>query len=205
MVGSRQLPPTRMQLTLMQEELKTAEQGHKLLKDKQDELVRQFLILFKKARKLRQEAEEMLSSVSEQTLLSSAPFSQAEIEDCFMVQPEQWTVDITEKNIMGLSVPVMTFPEQNEEHLQVVAPSPEIYQIAEATKALFPKLLALSEVEATCNLLAKEIEKVRRRVNALEYRRIPDLKKGIRYIRMKLDDKEREGIIRMLKSKDYQQ
>lgn len=198
--------PTRMELSRLKDQLATSIRGHKLLKDKQDELVRRFIELVRGSHALRLEVEEELAGIMQETIIASAPFPEEIVDNSFYRNREGITVDITEANLMGFAVPVMEFSKQVFADKEgVYAPSPEIAEMASRIRALMPKLLQLAEIEKTCVLLAKEIEKVRRRVNALEYMTIPQLQETIRYIRMKLEDNERESIIRMIKGKDFHQ
>ena len=198
--------PTRMELSRLKDRLTVSVRGHKLLKDKQDELVRQFIALVHENRRLRALVEDALAQIAQESILAGSAHSQEEISNAFLYRQSPWTVEIAEKNLMGFSVPSMTSVKSDAvEREGLWAPSPPLSQAALRMQVLVPKLLELAQVEKTCMLLSQEIEKVRRRVNALEYMTIPQLKETIRYIKMKLGDTEREGIIRMIKGKSYSQ
>jgi len=198
--------PTRMELSRLKDRLTVSVRGHKLLKDKQDELVRQFIALVHENRRLRALVEDALAQIAQESILAGSAHSQEEISNAFLYRQSPWTVEIAEKNLMGFSVPSMTSVKSDAvEREGLWAPSPPLSQAALRMQVLVPKLLELAQVEKTCMLLSQEIEKVRRRVNALEYMTIPQLKETIRYIKMKLEDTEREGIIRMIKGKSDSQ
>ncbi|MDY0235658.1 MAG: V-type ATP synthase subunit D [Gudongella sp.] len=200
--------PTRMELTLLKARLKTAIRGHKLLKDKQDELMRRFIALIKKNKKLRIEVEENLKNAFDEFLLTSAVLSPEILEAAVAFPKERISVDIKKKNVMSVHVPIMTFIRKLEGDEGSIYP----YGFAQTTGELddaismlygiMPQLLELAQVEKSAQLMADEIEKTRRRVNALEYRTIPELTETIRFIRMKLDENERSTITRLMKVKD---
>lgn len=199
--------PTRMELARLQKQLKTAKRGHKLLKDKQDELMRQFILLVKKNNKMRQVVEETMTSAMRSFRLASATLNSAFIEELFILPAAQVELELDQKNIMSVEVPVMNF--SYDEGL-VAAPIEYGYlnsnvpldnSITRFTNVL-PDLLALTEIEKTCQLMAGEIEKTRRRVNALEYMTIPELEETIYFIKMKLEENERAEVTRMIKIKN---
>ena len=200
--------PTRMELSSLKKRLSTAVRGHKLLKDKQDELMRRFIELIRKNKELRLEVEEELGASFKEFLLASAVMSPEMMEEAVAVSKEKITVDIKKKNIMSVLVPVMNFQREYESDEGSIYPygfaqtSAELDAAISKLYSIMPKLLELAETEKTCQLMADEIEKTRRRVNALEYRIIPDLEETIRYIRMKLDENERAIITRLMKVKD---
>ncbi len=200
--------PTRMELSILKRRLKTSTRGHKLLKDKQDELMRRFIALIRKNKALRMDVEKELSASFKEFLLASAVMSPEMLEEAVSVPKETITVDIKKKNVMSVNVPVMEFMRKLEGDEGSIYPygfaqtSSELDDAIEKLYGIMPKLLELAEVEKACQLMADEIEKTRRRVNALEYRTIPDLEDTIRFIRMKLDESERSTITRLMKVKD---
>ena len=216
--------PTRIELSNLKAILHTATRGHKLLKDKQDELMRKFIELIKKNRQLRIDVEVELESAFKEFLQASAVMSPEMMEEAVILSKEEVTVDIKTRNVMSVNVPVMSFnnnereygmgeEENKQDNLDsTVAGNIFPYGLAQTSSELddaitklniiMPKLLELAEIEKTCQLLADEIESTRRRVNALEYRTIPDLEETIRYIRLKLDENERATITRLMKTKD---
>ena len=199
--------PTRMELSKLKKTLATSTRSHKLLKDKQDELMRQFIIIVKHNNKLRKEVEEQLQSSLKDFVMARAVMSSEFLEEAIVYPKEHITVDVKEKNIMSVSVPVMNFKRQLEGDEGSIYPygfantSSELDDTLSKLYGILPQLLELAEVEKSCQLMADEIEKTRRRVNALEYRTIPDLEETIKYIRMRLDENERASITRLMKVK----
>ncbi|WP_251182285.1 V-type ATP synthase subunit D [Anaerocaecibacter muris] len=194
--------PTRMELRRLKDRLKTAERGHKLLKDKSDEMVRQFLVLIKENKRLREEIEgEIADALKAFAMSGGAPL---EVVQAIALPTLTASVTVGTKNVMGVDVPYMQTKRVGEVRLPYAlcsAPA-ELDDAVLKLTALADKLLHLAEVEKTCNMLADEIEKNRRRVNALEYVMIPQLQETIKYILMKLDENERAAIVRLMKVKD---
>lgn len=202
--------PTRMELTRLKKQLTTATRGHKLLKDKQDELMRQFILLIRKNNRLRQEVEELMQNAMHQFMLADAAINENFIEELFMLPASEVSLDVVEKNIMSVKVPVMNF---NYDSDLLAAPleygylnsNAELDTTIDQFTQVLPKLLELTEIEKTCQLMSSEIEKTRRRVNALEYMTIPQLEQTIYRIRMKLEENERAEITRLIKIKNMNQ
>jgi len=200
--------PTRMELTKLKARLATATRGHKLLKDKQDELMRRFIEMIRRNKSLRENVEKELIEVFKEFLVSSAIMSPEFLEEAVALPKEEITVDIRKKNIMSVNVPVMNFVRKLAEDPGSIYPygyaqtSSELDDAISRLYAIMPQLLDLAEVEKSCQLMADEIEKTRRRVNALEYRTIPELQETIKFIRMKLDENERGTITRLMKVKE---
>ena len=200
--------PTRMELSRLKIRLKTAVRGHKLLKDKQDELMRQFIDMIKKNKKLRERVEEMLQNSFKGFLLSRGVMSDEMLENAIAYPKEKIGVEVKKKNIMSVNVPQMTFVKENEGNQGMIYPygyaqtSADLDDAIDGLSSVMDNLLELAEVEKACQLMADEVEKTRRRVNALEYMTIPQLKETIRFIQMKLDENERGSITRLMKVKD---
>ena len=200
--------PTRMELSRLKIRLKTAVRGHKLLKDKQDELMRQFIDMIKKNKKLREKVEEMLQNSFKDFLLSRGVMSDEMLENAIAYPKEKIGVEVKKKNIMSVNVPQMTFVRENEGNQGMIYPygyaqtSADLDDAIDGLNSVMDNLLELAEVEKACQLMADEVEKTRRRVNALEYMTIPQLEETIRYIQMKLDENERSSITRLMKVKD---
>ena len=197
--------PTRMALSELKLRLVTAKRGHKLLKDKQDELMRQFINLIKENKKLRVEVEKELSESFKSFLLASATMSPLFLESAVSFPKEKLSVEIKSKNIMSVNVPEMKFVK--EEMAGSIFPygfvqtSAELDDTVIKLQKVLDNLLSLAEIEKSCQLMADEIEKTRRRVNALEYSTIPNLEETVKDIRMKLDENERATITRLMKVK----
>ena len=197
--------PTRMALSELKLRLVTAKRGHKLLKDKQDELMRQFINLIKENKKLRMEVEKELSESFKSFLLASATMSQLFLESAVSFPKEKLSVEIKSKNIMSVNVPEMKFVKEEMEGsifpYGFVQTSAELDDTVIKLQKVLDNLLSLAEIEKSCQLMADEIEKTRRRVNALEYSTIPNLEETVKDIRMKLDENERATITRLMKVK----
>ena len=197
--------PTRMALSELKLRLVTAKRGHKLLKDKQDELMRQFINLIKENKKLRMEVEKELSESFKSFLLASATMSPLFLESAISFPKEKLSVEIKSKNIMSVNVPEMKFVKEEMEGsifpYGFVQTSAELDDTVIKLQKVLDNLLSLAEIEKSCQLMADEIEKTRRRVNALEYSTIPNLEETVKDIRMKLDENERATITRLMKVK----
>ena len=199
--------PTRMELSKLKKRLATATRGHKLLKDKQDELMRQFINLIKYNNQLRDEVEKELGSSLKDFVMARAVMSSEFLEEAIAYPKEEIEVEVGNKNIMSVNVPIMNFKRKLEGDEGSIYPygfmntSADLDYAISKLYGILPKLLELAEVEKSGQLMADEIEKTRRRVNALEYMTIPQLKETIRYIRMKLDENERSALTRLMKVK----
>jgi V/A-type H+-transporting ATPase subunit D len=195
-----------MELTRIKKRLVTAKRGHKLLKDKRDEMVRQFIAVIRENYALRREVETELSGALRDFAMARAVMDPNALEEAVLYPARQAKVTTGQKNILSVRVPTITVDEASLS--ETVLP----YGLAETSAQLdgaiatmaevLPKLLRLAEVEKTCDLLADEIEKTRRRVNALEYVMIPQLIETIHFITMKLDENERGALTRLMKVKD---
>ncbi len=198
--------PTRMEMTRLKKQLKTATRGHKLLKDKLDELMKQFLEIVKENKKLRIEAEAALDKAYKSFVVAKALMSEETMGEALMVPNRKVTVDVGEKNIMSVDVPVFNFNIENGS--TDIFPYGTAFTPAELDEAMLAfsdamePLLRLAESEKTAQLLAQEIERTRRRVNALENVMIPNYQETIKYIVMKLEENERASTIRLMKVKD---
>lgn len=197
--------PTRMELSRLKKRLKTSTRGHKLLKDKQDELMRRFIDLIKQNNSLRQSVEERLTKAMQAFVLAKSTLSEAFIEESFALPTQAVNLQIEQQNIMSVNVPQLHvhLPEKMSEfQYGFLNSNSEMDDAIDTIQAISQDLLELTEIEKTCQLLADEIEKTRRRVNALEHMIIPQLEETISYIQMKLEENERSNIIRMMKVKD---
>lgn len=199
--------PTRMELANLKDRLQLSTRGHKLLKDKQDELMRQFIALIKQNNQLRDEVEQELTDAMQEFVVAKSLINESFIEELFVGSATSVELNIHEKNIMSVIVPEMDFQVKeaavsSDIQYGYLNSSSELDEAIQRLEGILPRLLQLSEIEKTCQLMADEIEKTRRRVNALEYRMIPQLQETIRYIQMKLEENERSAIVRMMKVKD---
>ena len=199
--------PTRMVMSKLKGQLKVAIKGHKLMKDKRDELMRIFLDLAREIKALREEGEPMLEEVYGSFSVARAVMTPEMLEEALMYPKQSVKLVATEKNVMSIDVPSFDFEQENTQTGSVypygfATTSGELDKSIEKLSILFPKLLQLAGMEKEAMLIADEIEKTRRRVNALEYVKIPNYKETIKYIKMKLDENERGNQTRLMKVKD---
>ena len=199
--------PTRLELTRLKGKLRTAQRGHKLLKDKRDELMKQFLDTVREVRSLRAEVEEELMRVHGSFTVASALMSSEAMEQALLYPKQSVELTMTTQNIMSVNVPVYHFQTKTKSDADIypygfASTSGELDTAVDALGRVFQKMLKLAQIEKSAQLMAEEIEKTRRRVNALEYVMIPDTQEAIRYITMKLDENDRATTTRLMKVKD---
>ena len=199
--------PTRMELTNLKRKLVTAQRGHKLLKDKRDELMRRFLELVRENKALRAEVEQAIAESNRHIAVARSVMQGESLDVALMLPRQEINLEITEKNVMSVPIPSyrITFRSPRSEDIYpygYVYTSSELDESVKALSGVFEKMLRLAEVEKSCQLLAAEIEKTRRRVNALEHVMIPQYQETIKYITMKLDENERSTTTRLMKIKD---
>ena len=205
MATAMRVNPTRMELTRIKRRLVTAKRGHKLLKDKRDEMVRQFIALVRENHALRREVEAELSVALSNFALARSVTEPELMEEALLYPARNVAVEMQMRSILSVHVPTLRVQEETM-HETVLS-----YGLAETSAQLdgaiaclaelLPKLIKLAEVEKACDLLADDIEKTRRRVNALEYVMIPQFEETIRFITMKLDENERGSLTRLMKVK----
>ncbi|WP_159795683.1 V-type ATP synthase subunit D [Streptococcus halichoeri] len=198
--------PTRMELNGLKKRLKTAQRGHKLLKDKRDELMRHFIDLIRENARLRQEVEAVLQYNMQEFVLAKSLENDAMIEELFSVPVREAQLIIEVDNIMSVHVPRFLINETSTDSANQLSYSflnsnSEMDNTIQKMEAQLTKLLRLAEVEKNCQLMADEIEKTRRRVNGLEYSIIPQLEETIHYIELKLEEAERSNLVRIMKVK----
>lgn len=199
--------PTRGELNRLKERLELASRGHKLLKDKQDELVRQFIVLIKQNNEMRKSVEDKLVGVMQEFALAKAMTNDKMVNEMFSVPTKEVGVYLNTESVMNVRVPKFFIDvsqntsEQDMGYSYLVSNS-GMDDVLVAIESAMQEMLDLAEVEKTAQLMADEIEKTRRRVNGLEYRIIPDLEETIYFIEMKLAENERAMVTRMMKIKD---
>lgn len=210
-----QVNPTRMELNNLKRRLTTARRGHSLLKDKRDEMMRQFLELIREVRQLRAKIDETMKSVSDGFAAASAVMSPKAMQAALMLPGREGTLKIDSKQILNVAVPVFDFrpanPGANSDSENgdtaglsygFAFTSGSLDAAVKRLTDMLPDLVRLAELEKSTQLLADEIERTRRRVNALEYIMIPRYEETIRSIVMKLDENERGNLTRQMKVKD---
>ena len=198
---------TRMELTRLKGRLKTAVRGHKLLKDKRDELMKQFLDVVRENREVRQRVEEGLKQAHASFTVASALMSAEMLEQALLYPKQSVELGLTTKNIMSVNVPEYHFNTVGGGAGDIypygfATTSCELDGAVDALSSVFQDMLRLAQIEKTTQLLAEEIEKTRRRVNALEYVMIPQTEESIKYISMKLEENDRNATTRLMKVKD---
>ena len=199
--------PTRMELAATKDRLMVAEKGHKLLKDKRDELMRQFLEMIRKTKKLRQRVEEKLMEVNYSFALAGSIMQKEVLASALMMPKQSVSLGITSKSIMGIDVPLFNIKQKTQDKGGSLSygyafTSGDLDHSILTLSEILPELLELAANEKTVHMLSAEIEKNRRRVNALEYTIIPNYQETVRYITMKLDENERSNLTRLMKVKD---
>ncbi|MBE7006338.1 MAG: V-type ATP synthase subunit D [Ruminococcaceae bacterium] len=206
-MASAQVNPTRMELSRQKKKLVTATRGHKLLKDKRDELMRQFLELVRENKALREKVEAGIAEANRNFVLAKAGVSDATLNAALLAPKQEVYLEAGTKNVMSVNIPVFEAktrtPDEGDIYPYGYAfTSSDLDGAVKSLSDLLPDLLRLAEIEKSCQLMAIEIEKTRRRVNALEHVMIPDAQQKIKFITMKLDENERSTQIRLMKIKD---
>ena len=201
------ITPTRMMLKQLKGRLKTARRGHKLMKDKRDELMRRFMDIVKLNKQLRERVETGLTASFASLQVASAIMSPEVLEQALLYPRQSVELGIEFKNIMSVNVPEYSFHTKNNDPSEIypygfAQTSGELDDALEQMAKVFEDMLELAQVEKTMQLLAEEIERTRRRVNAVAYVMIPELEENIRYITMKLEENENATKVRLLKVKE---
>ena len=206
-MASSQIIPTRMELAKQKKKLATATRGHKLLKDKRDELMRQFLDLVRENKALREKVEAALQAANKNFVLAKASTSDQVLNAALLAPKQEVYLETDTRNVMSVDIPVFQYKTRTADANDIYSygfafTSSDLDGAVKSLADLLPDMLRLAEVEKSCQLMAAEIEKTRRRVNALEHVTIPETQAGIKYIKMKLDENERSTQIRLMKVKD---
>ncbi|MGI6054262.1 MAG: V-type ATP synthase subunit D [Clostridium sp.] len=206
-MASTQVNPTRMELTRLKKKLVTATRGHKLLKDKRDELMRQFLDLVRENMALRQKVEAGIKNANLNFVIARASMSEQALNTALAAPKQSVYLEAGKRNVMSVDVPTFEYKTRTADKNDIYSygfafTSSDLDGAVQSLEEVLPDMLRLSEVEKACQLMASEIEKTRRRVNALEHVIIPEAQRNIKYITMKLDENERSTQIRLMKVKD---
>ena len=206
-MASTQVNPTRMELTKQKKKLVTAVKGHKLLKDKRDELMRQFLDLARENMALRLKVEEGIKEANKNFVIAKAGMSEQTLNTALMAPKQEVYLDTGKRNVMSVDIPVFQSQTRTADANDIYSygfafTSGDLDGAVKSLADILPDMLKLAEIEKSCQLMASEIEKTRRRVNALEHVIIPETQENIKYITMKLDESERSTQIRLMKVKD---
>lgn len=197
--------PTRSELIKLKKKIKLAEAGHKLLKKKRDGLILEFFDVLKSAKSLRKELSEKYARAKEKMISAVALDGMGEIKSVAMALKERPAIELEIKNIMGIRVPKIKSNARKKSLFErgygLISVSLRIEEMADAYEDLLISIIQAAEVETTLRKLLKEIEKTKRRVNALEFAVIPKLKQQANFINLRLEEMERENIFRMKKIK----
>ena len=201
------MKPTRMELRRLKSQLATATSGHKLLKDKQDELMRQFIKLIRENNTLREKVENGLVDSMQDFVLAKSLENDQIVQGLFAVPSKEISLRMQTESIMSVRVPRMftdiyEHGQSDRAYYSYSNSNSGMDEAIDSISASLDDLLKLAEIEKTCQLMADEIEKTRRRVNSLEFRTIPQLEETIYFIEMKLEESERANVTRMMKVKD---
>lgn len=199
--------PTRMELTNLKRKLVTAQRGHKLLKDKRDELMRRFLDLVRENKELRRKVEAGIARANSHMAVARSVMSDNTIDVALMMPTQSMELEISEQNVMSVMIPkydvkMKTAKEDDIYSYGYAFTSDDLDVAVKSLSDIMPLMIRLAEVEKSCQMMADEIEKTRRRVNALEHVMIPQYQETIKYITMKLDENERSTTTRLMKVKD---
>ena len=196
-----------MELGSLKKKLASAQRGHKLLKDKRDELMRQFMNLIRENKQLRTEVEEGIAEANKYMAVAGSVMQREVLETALMLPKQEVELEVSEKNVMSVYIPVFSPKYRTGDTDDIYSygtafTSVDLDGAINALSEIFPKMIRLAEIEKACQLMADEIEKTRRRVNALEHIMIPDYQETIKYITMKLSENERSTTTSLMKVKD---
>lgn len=206
-MAKQQVNPTRMELTRLKRKLATTTRGHKLLKDKRDELMRQFLDLVRENKALREKVEAGIAAANKNFVLARAGMADEVLDVAMMAPMQEVYLETSHRNVMSVDIPVFEYKTRTSDANNIYSygyafTSSDLDDAVKSLADILPDMLRLAECEKSCQLMAAEIEKTRRRVNALEHVMIPETQENIKYITMKLDESERSTQIRLMKVKD---
>ena len=206
-MAAKHVNPTRMELTRLKKKLTTAVRGHKLLKDKRDELMRQFLELVRENKALREKVEAGIAAANQNFVLARSGMTDEALNVALMAPKQEVYLESETRNVMSVEIPVVHYKTRTSDPNDIYSygfafTSSDLDDAVKSLADLLPDMLRLAEIEKSCQLMAAEIEKTRRRVNALEHVMIPETRENIRYITMKLDENERSSQVRLMKVKD---
>lgn len=199
--------PTRMQLSKLKKQLTTAVRGHKMLKDKRDELMRQFLDLVRETRDLRDKVESELENCNAHFVNAGAVMSKEALDASLLSPKQQVSLEVTSKNVMSVEIPQFETSARTSDKGDIFPygfafTSFELDDAVTSLDKILPDMIKLAQYEKSCELMSAEIEKTRRRVNSLEHVMIPRYQETIKYISMKLEENDRSSRTRLMKVKD---
>lgn len=204
---SAHVNPTRMELSRQKRRLMTAVKGHRLLKDKRDELMREFLDLVRENMELRLKVEKGIEAANRNLALAKCTMSEAVLKEALMAPKQEVYLEVGTRNVMSVNVPQFSVKTRTSDENDIYSygyafTSSDLDDSVHMLAKILEDMLRLAEVEKSCQLMASEIEKTRRRVNALEHVIIPEAQQNIHSITMALDENERSTQVRLMKVKD---
>jgi len=195
--------PTRMELLKLKRKIKTAERGHKLLKEKRDGLMKQFMAIIREAKSVREKIEQSLGDAFSRFLLATGDLPQQALHEALGWPSKKISLEAETKNVMSVHIPQFTYTEEGDHFCYSLVSTPaDIDDALETFSQTVKDMVQLAEIEHSARLLAVEIEKTRRRVNALEHVFIPQMQETIKYISAKLTEQERGALVTLMKVRD---
>lgn len=199
--------PTRFELESLKQKLMSARRGHKLLKDKRDGLMREFLDFVKKSKILRDKIEKKISKSNKNFALAKATMGESSVRSALMMSSQEASIEVKTKNLLSVNIPEFKLvsrinKKEAARSYGFFFTSSDLDLAVDSLSGILEDMLELASFEKSCYLIASEIEKTRRRVNALEHIVIPETLENIKYISMKLCENERATNVRLLKVKD---
>ena len=203
-MAASQYKPTRMELSSLKKRRRIAVRGHKMLKDKRDEMARRFIVYIRRNKELREQVESRLGAAMRGFAIARASMGNEAVGEALMYPARAARTVIDTEHVLSVRIPKITIEQSGDFGYPYgfATTSAELDEAVQALAELLPLMLELAQVEKTCDLLAAEIEKTRRRVNALEYVMIPQFTEAIRQIAMKLEETERGNLTRLMKTKE---
>ena len=193
--------PTRMELLNIKRKIKLAEKGHRLLKEKRDALMLEFMSTAREAGDVADRTVSQLMKARESIIIANAVVGSSELKSLSLSSERKLEIEIDYKNVMGVSLPKISRPKferkPDERNFNITLTSPLVDEVAGEYEKTASSVLELLEVESTLGALSKETKRTKRRVNALEYNIIPKLKNTKKYIEMRLEELDRERFHRL--------
>jgi len=195
--------PTRQEFLKLKKKLKMASRGHKLLKEKRDGLMKQFMETIREAKALRKTREDTLGEAFKSFVFASADMRPEAMQEALAMPAKKITLESETKNVMSVNIPIFTYKEKGGFlSYSLGTTAADLDDSLRTFSDALQDMIKLAQIEHSAKLLAEEIEKTRRRVNALEYVFIPQIEETIKYIQSKLNEQERGTVVTLMKVKD---
>ena len=187
--------PTRMELLKKKSQIKLAKKGHDLLRKKRDALILEFFKILKKARNLRKELNQRVREANRSVFYASLLSSSLDLEVLSGLNRSKLELEVTESNVMGVKIPKMSYSLSFSSNFPEFLATSQLYNVIRNYKHILKLVVEIAEIETSVKRILKEIEKTKRRVNALEYVVLPKLDKEVSYIKQRLDEIERDSFV----------